>query len=80
MKALTLVKACFIDTRKSLFHSALEGMVSEYFNVTAFDVKDKDDTDGVRAYAKEVFLLDILLLVFKDSVREGDGEGMMRIW
>ena len=40
----------------------------------------KKDDDHVRAYAKEVLSLGLLLMEFTDAVREGDGERITRCW
>ena len=37
-------------------------------------------SDGVYAYSCEVLTLGLLFLEFKDSIREGDGDGDMRVW
>ena len=49
-------------------------MVSSYINLIAFNTMKDDDKDQVRAYAREVFSLGVLLLEFNDSVHEGDDE------
>ena len=41
---------------------------------------EDDDKDQVRAYAREVLSLGVLLLEFNDNVHEGDGERLMRVW
>ena len=38
------------------------------------------DNDHVRAYAKELLSLGLLLMEFIDSVCEGDGERIIRCW
>ena len=55
-------------------------MVSSYINLTAFNTMEDDDKDQVRAYAREVLSLGVLLLEFNDSVHEGDDERLMRVW
>ena len=65
---------------RELFHIALADMVSSYINLTAFNKMEDDDKDQVRAYAREVLSLGVLLLEFNDNVHEGDGERLMRVW
>ena len=36
--------------------------------------------DGVLEYAKETLLLGLMLLEFKDAIREGDGNRVLRCW
>ena len=38
------------------------------------------DTDNVYNYACEVLSLGLLYLEYKDAIREGDGERVMKIW
>jgi L1 cell adhesion molecule like protein len=63
------------------FHSAIVKMISCYVDINQRNevgvVKDKDQ---VRAYAREVLSLGLLLLEFDDSVHEGDGERLIRVW
>jgi hypothetical protein len=68
-----------VEVRRHKFHLKVEEMLSKYFNISAFDKDEIDDDDKVRAYAKEVLSLGVLLLEFKDSVREGDGERLMSV-
>ena len=69
-----------IESRKKLFHSALVGMVRNFLNITPFDIEDEKDDDKVRAYAKEVFSLGTLLFELDDSIHEGDGDRLLRVW
>ena len=38
------------------------------------------DDDQVQAYASELLTLELLLMEFSDSIREGDGERILRCW
>ena len=38
------------------------------------------NTDHIIEYAKETLTLGLMLLEFKDSLREGDGERVLRCW
>ena len=67
-------------SQKELFNSAVIEMVSSYINISSYDDKDYKDNDQVRAYAREVLSLGALLLEFKDSVHEGDGERLLTVW
>lgn len=55
-------------------------LLDGYIDIS-FPVADtKKDDDHVFAYAKELTSLGLLLLEFVDSVREGDGERIIRCW
>ena len=44
-------------------------------------LSDHDNTDdGFLEYGKEVFSLGILYLEFRDTIKEGDGQRVMRCW
>lgn len=75
-----LQKETCYATRQALFHTALTGMVKRYLNITPFKDDDKKDDDQVRAYACELFSLGTLLMEYNDSVHEGDGERLLRVW
>lgn len=68
------------EVQKVKFHAAIVEMVSTYFNVSAFDSKAESDKDHIRAYAREVLSLGALLLEMNDSIHEGDGERLLRVW
>ena len=68
------------EIRRHKFHLAVGNMISKHFNISSFDKEDEEDDDKVRAYAKEVLSLGVLLLEFKDSVQEGDGERLLLVW
>ena len=54
--------------------------VIEEFVVVNYPTAAKKDDDHVRAYAKEVLSLGLLLMEFVDSVREACGERIFRCW
>lgn len=68
------------EKKSNIFHSCLEEMIGHYFNLSPFNTKDNEEHDQVRAYAREVFSLGILLFEMKDSIHEGDGERLMLVW
>ena len=69
-----------LEKKCSIFHSCLQEMIGHYFNLSTFNTKDNEEDDQVRAYAREVFSLGILLFEMKDSIREGDGERLIIVW
>lgn len=68
------------DDRWKLMQLAIEEMVNSYIDISFPTPDTKSDDDHVRAYAKELTSLGLLLMEFVDAVREGDGERIVRCW
>ena len=55
--------------------------LSTIFSSSQDKRRDQPTTsDGINAYACETLSLGLLFLEFKDGVREGDGDRVMRVW
>ena len=58
---------------------AIKDIVEQFVDID-YPSPAKKDNDHVRAYAKEVLSLGLLLKEFVDAIREGDGERIIRCW
>ena len=66
--------------RWNVLKLAVSKIVEQFVDISyPIPTTEKDD-DHVRAYAKEVLSLGLLLMEFIDAVREGDGERIIRCW
>ncbi len=68
------------NERWKLLQLAIEGIVNNHIDINFPNPTTEDDDDNVRAYAKELTSLGLLLMEFIDGVREGDGERILRCW
>ena len=64
----------------SSLDSVLEAIVSQYINLSFPSTGSYSRADHVIEYAKETLSLGLLLLEFKDAIREGDGSRVLRCW
>ena len=62
--------------------TAVQKIVDKFVKMSMVHDKDKkcDEVDGVYEYACETLGLGLLLLEFNDSIREGDGDRILRCW
>ena len=67
------------EQRWQLMSMAIKEVLSTFVDVQYPPCSAKED-DRVRAYAKEVMSLGLLLMEFIDSIREGDGTRIVRCW
>lgn len=58
---------------------AIVEIIEQFVDINYPSSTSKDD-DHVCAYAKEVLSLGLLFVEFKDAIREGDGEQIIRCW
>ena len=66
--------------RWNVMKLAVRNVVDKYVDIGYPTPSTKKDDDHVRAYAKELLSLGLLLMEFVDGVREGDGERIIRCW
>ena len=68
--------------RKSILNDVASRVVEECFDLsTRFaEMKQHQSGDGVHDYACEALSLGLLYLEFKDAIREGDGDRILRVW
>ena len=68
--------------RKSILNDVASRVVEGYVDLsTRFaEMKQRPSGDGVHAYACEALSLGLLYLEFKDAIREGDGDRILRVW
>ncbi len=66
--------------RWNVLRLAVSKIVDQFVDISYPSPATKKDDDRVRAYAKEVLSLGLLLMEFMDAVREGDGERIIRCW
>ena len=59
---------------------AIEELINAFVDVSYQPEESTKDDDHVLAYAKEVMSLGLLLMEYIDSIREGDGERLLRCW
>ena len=64
----------------SSLDSVLEAIVTQYINFSFPSTGSSSRADHVLEYAKETLSLGLLLLEFKDAIREGDGSRVLRCW
>ena len=64
----------------SSLDSVLEAIVSQYINLSFPSTGSSSRADHVLEYTKETLSLGLLLLEFKDAIREGDGSRVLRCW
>ena len=74
------------EERLAVLNSAVREIISEFVDIS-FPGKRKSKSkkvptscDHVLEYAKETLTMGLMLLEFKDAVREGDGERVIRCW
>lgn len=60
--------------RWNLLQLAVSKIVDQFVDISYPSPALKKDDDHIRAYAREVLSLGLLLMEFTDAVREGDGE------
>ena len=81
--------SCELDSlqRRNILMLATRGLVEKHLDLTIPEKKtkqkksvSKEPHDGVLEYAKDTLGLGLLLMEFADSVREGDGDRIMRCW
>ena len=68
------------EERSKTLDSAVRAIISEFIDIT-FPKKCKKvpkDQDRILEYAKETLTMGLIFLEFKDAVREGDGDRVMR--
>ncbi len=72
------------ESRKKMLHSVSSKIVEKFinldFNVQSEETCDVDSSDEVFAYAKGILSLGCFYLEYSDSIREGDGERVLRCW
>lgn len=66
--------------RWEVMRLAIQEVLVKFVDITYPNSSTDKDDDHVRAYAKEVISLGLLLMEFIDSIREGDGERIIRCW
>ena len=74
--------------RRNILLLATRQLVEKYVDLTIPEKKTKTNNkaatkkthDGVHDYAKDTLVLGLLLMEFVDSVREGDGDRIIRCW
>ena len=67
------------DRRKILMDTATK-IVEQNVDLSVTFSADEAVTDGVYAYASEVLSLGLLYFEFRDAIKEGDGERVLRVW
>ena len=65
--------------RWNVLQLAIMDIIEQFVDIDYPSSANKDD-DHVRAYAREVLSLGLLFMEFKDAIREGDGERIIRCW
>ena len=65
--------------RWNVLQLAIMDIIEQFVDIDYPSSANKDD-DHVRAYGKEVLSLGLLFMEFKDAIREGDGERIIRCW
>lgn len=68
------------EERWKLMSLAIEELINTFVDISYLPESSKKDSDHVLAYAKELLSLGLLLMEFIDSIREGDGERILRCW
>ena len=68
--------------RSKLLMDVATQIVEKNVDLSTTYYSDTDDTaiDGVREYACETLSLGLLYFEFRDAIKEGDGDRVMRIW
>ena len=70
--------------RKSILRDVTSQIVDQYIDLSTTFTESQPLTervhDGIHAYSCESLSLGLLFLEFKDGVKEGDGERIMRVW
>ena len=66
--------------RWNVLKLATSSIVEQFVDISYPTPTTEKDGDHVRAYAKEVLSLGLLLMEFIDAVREGDGARIVRCW
>lgn len=59
---------------------ATRSVVEKFVDLTWVEKESVDTDDHVQAYACEVLTLGLIYMEFKDAIREGDGERIIRCW
>ena len=70
--------------RKAILTDVTSRIVDRFVDLSTTFAKSRPHTeqirDGVHAYSCKTLSLGLLFLEFKDGIREGDGERVMRVW
>lgn len=67
-----------VETRKNILESEISLSFVDIF--AHHDLTDDIESDHVKRYAVEVLSLGLLYMEFSDSIREGDGDRILRCW
>ena len=66
--------------RWNVLRLAIKEIIDQFVDIKYPTPTVSKDKDHVRAYAKEVVSLGLLLMEFIDAIREGDGDRIIRCW
>lgn len=66
--------------RWNVMKLAVREVVDQCIDIGYSTSPTKKEDDHVRAYAKELLSLGLLLMEFRDGIREGDGDRIIRCW
>lgn len=67
------------QARMDTFEASMSEVVKEFTNVLALD-NEAIEKDYILAYSKELLTLGMFFFEFVDSIREGDGNRILRCW
>jgi L1 cell adhesion molecule like protein len=69
------------DTRKDILQSIVNEIVRKYVDMEpSFDKHSNNEHDKVQCYASELLSSGLFYLEFADSIKEGDGNRILRCW
>ena len=68
------------DQLNTSLDALLETVVSRFINLAFHLTESTSQADHVFEYAKETLSLGMLMLEFKDAIKEGDGKRVLRCW
>ena len=72
------------ETKSAVIQSAVKAILSNFvdlsFPAKSISKKRTKSLDHVHEYGKDVLTMGLLFLEFKDAIREGDGERVLRCW
>ncbi len=71
-----------IESRKKMLHLVSAKIAEQYINLNFNNTPDNEicDSDKIFAHAKCILSLGCFYLEYSDSIREGDGERVLRCW
>ena len=71
------------EGRRKKLYSIASDVISRFLDISVFSGEGNDQStnqDQIFEYAKEVFSVGLLYMVFQDGIREGNGELVVNVW